>query len=84
MAIRHCSPGYAAPEQYVHGTNKLTDVYGLAATLYTLLTGTTPIDALHRITMLGSRGYDPLEPAYCLCPELSPAFRPPFTGSCAE
>ncbi len=34
------SPGYAAPEQYgrVHTTNR-TDIYGLGATLQTLLTG---------------------------------------------
>ena len=48
--IRHGSPGYAAPEQYVGGTNPRTDIYGLGATLYTLLTGTIPIDAISRAT----------------------------------
>jgi serine/threonine protein kinase len=62
-AIRHCSPGYAAPEQYATGTNPRTDIYGLGATCYTLLTGTVPTDALFRMTQLGGRFPDPLEPA---------------------
>ena len=41
------SPGYAAPEQYelAGKSTPATDVYGLAATLYYLLTGTTPLPA---------------------------------------
>ncbi len=62
-AVRHCSPGYGAPEQYMSGTGVQTDVYGLAATFYTLLTGEVPIDALYRITRLSSKRPDPLEPA---------------------
>lgn len=49
-AVRHGSPGYAAPEQYGTGTTPLTDIYGLGATLYTLLTGAIPTDALTRLT----------------------------------
>ena len=49
-AIRRATPGYAALEQYSSGTNTRTDIYGLGATFYTLLTGTVPIDALYRIT----------------------------------
>ena len=60
-AVRHASPGYAAPEQYGIGTNTHTDVYGLGATIYTLLTGIVPADAFYRITNLGSKGIDPLE-----------------------
>jgi eukaryotic-like serine/threonine-protein kinase len=60
--IRHGSPGYAAPEQYGSGTNPRTDIYGLGATLYTLLTGTIPIDAITRAT--GSKGIDPLVPVH--------------------
>ena len=64
--IRHGSPGYAAPEQYGSGTNPRTDIYGLGATLYTLLTGTIPIDAITRVT--GSKGIDPLEPVHLVAP----------------
>jgi eukaryotic-like serine/threonine-protein kinase len=61
-AVRHCSPGYGAPEQYIRDTNPRTDVYGLGATFYTLLTGEVPIDSLYRITSLSGRGTDPLVP----------------------
>jgi serine/threonine protein kinase len=64
--IRHGSPGYAAPEQYGSGTNPRTDIYGLGATLYTLLTGAIPIDAITRVT--GSKGIDPLEPVHLVAP----------------
>jgi len=66
--IRHGSPGYAAPEQYGIGTNPRTDIYGLGATLYTLLTGTVPIDAITRVT--ASKGIDPLEPAHLVVPDV--------------
>lgn len=57
--VRQITSGYAAPEQYMGGTNPRTDVYGLGATLYTLLSGQTPPDALVRATR--SKGYDPLQ-----------------------
>ena len=39
------SPGYAAPEQYGKAqTDARTDIYGLGATLQTLLTGCDPLD----------------------------------------
>jgi eukaryotic-like serine/threonine-protein kinase len=66
--IRHGSPGYAAPEQYGSGTNPRTDIYGLGATLYTLLTGTIPSDAITRVT--GSKRIDPLTPAYLVAPDV--------------
>ncbi len=66
--IRHGSPGYAAPEQYGSGTNPRTDIYGLGATLYTLLTGTIPIDAITRAT--GSKGIDPLVPVHLVAPSV--------------
>ncbi len=68
--IRHGSPGYAALEQYGGGTNTRTDVYGLGATLYTLLTGVVPVDAVTRVS--GGQGVDPLKPAHELVPELPP------------
>ncbi len=70
-AIRHCSPGYASPEQYMRGTNPRTDIYGLAATFYALLTGSVPVDSLYRMTLLSSHGYDALEPAHNLVAGLS-------------
>jgi eukaryotic-like serine/threonine-protein kinase len=67
-AIRHGSPGYAALEQYGSGTTPRTDIYGLGATLYTLLTGAIPPDAISRAT--GSKGGDPLELAPLIMPEV--------------
>ncbi|MEO8972336.1 MAG: serine/threonine-protein kinase [Ktedonobacteraceae bacterium] len=67
-AIRHCSPGYGAPEQYALGTDLRTDIYGLAATLYALLTGKIPVDSLQRATQLGTQGIDPLIPVRELAP----------------
>ncbi len=42
------TPGYAAPEQYGRGahTTPQTDIYGLGATLQTLLTGKEPLEIM--------------------------------------
>jgi serine/threonine protein kinase len=69
-AFRTGSPGYAAPEQYSKGTSTRSDIYGLGATFYTLLTGALPADALFRMTTIGSGQPDPLEPANKLNPAL--------------
>lgn len=69
-ANRWCSPGYGAPEQYSRGTDTRTDIYGLAATMYVLLTGVIPTDALYRLTQLASRESDPLEPVNKLAPDV--------------
>ncbi len=61
--------GYAAPEQYMGTTSPRTDVYGLAATFYALLTGTLPTSAVSR---LRSPNRDPLKPASQLVPSLPP------------
>ncbi len=68
--FRHGSPGYAPIEQYSPGsrTNLRTDVYGLGATLYTLLTGVTPVDAIARLT--AENGIDPLKPAIDIVPDI--------------
>lgn len=71
--VRHCSPGYGAPEQYSIGTTPRTDIYGLGATIYTLLTGHVPVDALQRMIQLSEKGEDPLLPIQELLPSLSPA-----------
>ncbi len=65
--IRHGSPGYAALEQYGSGTTPRTDIYALAATLYTLLSGTVPPDAITRVT---EKKEDPLTPLIFLAPSL--------------
>jgi serine/threonine protein kinase len=66
--VRRCSPGYAAPEQYARGTDVRTDVYALASTCYTLLTGQIAADALDRMTSIGSQQDDPLVPVKELVP----------------
>ncbi len=63
--LRFGTPGYAAPEQYAQGTNLRTDVYGLGSTLYTLLTGVKPTDALIRI--VNNEGRDLLKRADTIC-----------------
>jgi serine/threonine protein kinase len=69
-AVRHASPGYGAPEQYGIGTNTRTDIYGLGATIYALLTGVVPTDAFFRTTQQGSKGTDPLEPISQYVPDI--------------
>jgi serine/threonine protein kinase len=69
-AVRYGSHGYGAPEQYSAGTNTRTDIYGLGATLYTLLTGEVPADALDRMTQLSNDHPDPLKPPSELNPSI--------------
>jgi serine/threonine protein kinase len=69
-AVRRCSPGFGAPEQYSRGTNTRTDMYGLGATIYALLTGVVPADAFYRMTTLGSHRVDPLEPVTNFVPSI--------------
>ncbi|MBA2287325.1 MAG: protein kinase [Ktedonobacteraceae bacterium] len=66
--LRHGTPGYAALEQYGGRTNPRTDIYGLGATLYTLLTGTTPTDAIDRI--MPELETDPLKPVHLRVPSV--------------
>jgi hypothetical protein len=51
LGARGVTPGYAPPEQYGMGrTDTRADVYSAGATLYALLTGQVPADALERLT----------------------------------
>ena len=72
VTSRH-SPGYAAPEQYGSGTNPRTDVYGLGATIYTLVTGTIPIDASSRVIRAWDKRSDLLKPTDILVPTIPKA-----------
>src|SRR5437764_9668121 len=68
--FRRGTPGYAAVEQYSNegNTDARTDVYGLGATFYTLLTGVKPVNAVKRVT--AEKGHDPLKPAHVLVPDI--------------
>ncbi len=58
------SDGYSPIEQYddQYQSSYYTDVYGLAATFYTLLTDTIPPDARERETQINQNGKDVLIP----------------------
>src|SRR5947209_6560499 len=68
--FRRGTPGYAAIEQYSNegNTDARTDIYGLGATLYTLLTGVKPVNAVERVT--AATGNDPLKPLDILVPDI--------------
>ncbi len=70
LPARPPMPGYAAPEQYDGATSTRTDIYGLGATFYTLLTGSVPADALQRKRLIESDNLDPLHPADQLVPAI--------------
>ena len=66
------SPRYAPLEQIQDlGTSPQSDIYALGATLYHLLTGVKPPDALTRAAALISSQPNPLKPAH----EVNPAVR---------
>lgn len=54
-------PSYKAPEHHTGGAGIQSDIYGLGATSYTLLTGIVPVDALSRMALLDNEGVDPLK-----------------------
>ena len=65
---RGVTPGFSPPEQYGHGgTNALSDIYSLAATLYTLVTGVVPPESVHRYANVI------LQPAHTLNPDVPPS-----------
>ena len=69
-ATRHATPGYGAPEHYAGGTSALSDIYGLGGTIFTLLTGEVPPDAVERLMRLGNSKPDPLKPVSELVPSI--------------
>lgn len=69
------SRNYASLEQIQGtGTDPRSDLYSLAATLYHLLTGVPPEDALTRAMCVLSQQADPLVPAHLLHPEVPKGF----------
>ncbi len=68
------SPRYAPLEQIQDlGTSPQSDIYALGATLYHLLTGIKPPDAVTRATALISSMPNPLRPAHEINPAVEPA-----------
>lgn len=66
-SARHSLTPYEAPEQYDGEIDTRSDIYGLGATFYTLLTGIVPDDALYRV----SKSVDSLEPMYQVVPAIT-------------
>lgn len=66
----YLTPGYGATEQYSEKCSPASDIYGLGATCYTLLTGSIPPDALSRSTRLRNGEVDPLKRVLELIPAL--------------
>jgi len=66
-SARHSLTPYEAPEQYDGEIDTRSDIYGVGATFYTLLTGIVPGDALYR----ASKSVDSLEPMSQVVPAIS-------------
>ncbi len=65
---RGLTPGYSPPEQYGSGrTGHYSDQFGLAATLYNVLTNEKPVDAVERLL-----GQSTLKPIHELNPDVPP------------
>lgn len=65
------TPNYAPPEQMEgKGTDARSDIYACAATLYALMTGIPPVDAMKRALAMIISSTDPLLPAHKLEPKI--------------
>jgi serine/threonine protein kinase len=68
------TPGFAAPESFLEQEGgAMTDVYGLAATLYCLLTGRPPFGSGSAPQVIQRQLHDPLTPPSTLRPGVSEA-----------
>jgi eukaryotic-like serine/threonine-protein kinase len=68
--VPYFAPCYGAIEQYRGEFSTRSDIYGLGATFYILLTGLVPPDALFRSTQLDSTGIDLLKPVNEVVPTI--------------
>jgi diguanylate cyclase (GGDEF)-like protein len=68
------TPGFAAPESFLeHIDSRMTDVYGLAATVYCMLTGRPPFGAGPAPQVVQRQLTEPLTPPSAIRPTLSEA-----------
>ena len=68
--LHYFASGYGATEQYREEFSTRTDIYGLGATCYTLLTGIVPPAALYRFIQLSNGNIDPLKPVNEVIPAI--------------
>src|SRR5918998_22789 len=79
------SRNYAPLEQIQGaGTDPRSDIYSLGATVYHLMTGVTPPDALTRATAVLNGQPDPLLPANEVHPQVTPAVAAVITKAMAQ
>lgn len=68
------TPGFAAPESFMEADETPpTDVYGLAATAYAVLTGSAPYEGEDLDVVVGKQLSEPIVPPSQVRPDLSPA-----------
>ncbi|HYF49639.1 MAG TPA: protein kinase [Planctomycetota bacterium] len=68
------TPGYMAPEQALDAktANRASDVFGMGATIYALLTGRAPFRAEAVMKVLMATMHEPHEPVIKIRPDVSP------------